>query len=146
MNFTNDKLISPEKRLYFIVIYLLFYEGHWRPFCRNMGISGEMYKAWLGENQHEAEEIIKSMKARLKKEVQKELGITDEDAIDNETPTVESIKREILIRLRERVTVETDSAKLAVALKALDKYEKDETDKKTKKKKSIYDELKEGGM
>lgn len=143
MNYLNNRLIKPEKRLYFIVIYLLFYDGRWRTFCREMGITGPMYEAWLGEKQHEAEEIIKSMKARLKNEAIKELGIESPEDLNDKTPTVDSIKNDILIRLKERVTVETDSAKLAAALKVLQKFEEELTDKKKSKKKSIYDELKE---
>ena len=143
MNLCNNRLIKPEKRLYFIVIYLLFYEDRWRTFCREMGITGPMFEAWKSEKQHEAEEIIKSMKARLKKEVQKELGVKSQEELDEGIPTVESIQRDILTRLKERVAVETDSAKLAAALKVLHKYEEETSEKKKSKKKSIYDELKE---
>lgn len=143
MNYLNNQLIKPEKRLYFIVIYLLFYGDRWRTFCREMGITGPMFEAWKGEKQFEAEEIIKSMKERLKKEVQKELGVASPEELEENIPTVDSIKKEILTRLKERVTVETDSAKLAAALKVLHKYEEETSEKKKSTKKSIYDELKE---
>lgn len=146
MNYLNNRLIKPEKRLYFIVIYLLFYEGRWRTFCREMGITGPMYEAWLSDKQFEAEEVIKSMKDRLRKEVIKELGVQSQEDIENKIPTVESIKNDILTRLKERVTVETDSAKLAAALKVLQKFEEDVVEKKKSSKKTIYDELKEGGI
>lgn len=146
MNYCSNRLIKPEKRLYFIVIYLLFYDGRWRSFCREMGITGPMYEAWLGEKQFEAEEIIKSMKERLKQEVKKELGVESSQEAQDKIPTVESIKNDILTRLKERVTVETDSAKLAAALKVLQKFEEETAEKKKASKKSIYDELKEGGL
>lgn len=146
MNFCNDKLIKPEKRLYMVVIYLLFYYGHKRMFCRDMGISTPMLDAWMNDKLHEAEEVVRTMKSTMKKELQKELGVSDEQGNEDEIPTVESIKKNILIRLQERVAVEPDSAKLAAALKVLQKYGEEQDEKKKSSKKTIYDELKEGGI
>ena len=145
LNFLRDDLIKPEKRLYFVVLYLLFYYGRKRMFCRDMGISGPMLEAWIGDKLHEAEEVIRTMKATMKKEIQKDMGIVPDGETDD-TPTVESIKKNILVRLSERVSVEPDAAKLAAALKVLHKYDQEETEKKKSRKKSIYDDLKDGGI
>jgi hypothetical protein len=75
----------------------------------------------------------------VKKDVMEELGMTINDA---PVPTPDSIKSKILIKLNDAVMNESDPAKLAGALKVLDKYEKDEKEVKKTKKASIYDDLK----
>lgn len=148
INQFNSKLIRPEKILYFLVIYLMFYgTSKRRTFCRDMGIGTVMFDAWMNEKQHEAEETIRSFKANLKKELKKELvasgAAVSEDG--EEVPTVDSIKDLILGRLHEQVRVETDPAKLAAALKVLQKYGTEVEEKKSSKKVTLYDELKNGG-
>ena len=146
MNPLSNKLTSKEKRLYFVVIYLLFYDGHKSFFARDFGISKAILEAWIAEKVYEAEEIINSMKDRMRKEVMKDLGVQNADELAEEAPTVESLKADILKRLKERVSLEIDSHKLAGALKILHQFEKDAGEKKTNKNATIYDDLMNGGQ
>lgn len=146
MNPLSNKLTSKEKRLYFVVIYLLFYDGHKAFFARDFGISKAILEAWIAEKVYEAEEIINSMKDRMRKEVMKDLGVQNADELAEEAPTVESLKADILKRLKERVSLEIDSHKLAGALKILHQFEKDAGEKKTNKNATIYDDLMNGGQ
>jgi hypothetical protein len=145
MNPLSNKLTKPEKRLYFVVIYLLFYDGHKSFFARDFGISKAILEAWIAEKVYEAEEIIASMKDKMKKEVMKDLGVQNAEELAEEAPTVESLKTEILKRLKERVSLEIDSHKLAGALKILHQFEKDAGEKKASKNTTIYDDLMNGG-
>lgn len=145
MNPLSNTLTKPEKRLYCVVIYLLFYDGHKSFFARDFGISKAILEAWIGEKAFEAEEVIDSMKAKMRTEIMKDLNIENPEEAANEPPTVESIKRDILFRLKERVSSEIDSQKLASALKLLHQFEKEEGEKKSNKKTTIYDDLMNGG-
>ena len=145
MNPLSNTLTKPEKRLYYVVIYLLFYEGHKAFFARDFGISKAILEAWMAEKAFEAEEVIDSMKTKMRAEIMKDLNIENPEQAAYEPPTVESIKREILIRLKERVSSEIDSHKLAGALKILHQFEKEEGEKKSSKKTTIYDDLMNGG-
>ena len=146
MNPLSNKLTSKEKRLYYVVIYLLFYDGHKSFFARDFGISKAILEAWIAEKVYEAEEIINSMKDRLRKDIMKDLNIEDVDKLAEEAPTVESLKADILKRLKERVSLEIDSHKLAGALKILHQFEKDAGEKKTNKNATIYEDLMNGGQ
>lgn len=143
VNQFNSKLIRPEKIMYFLVIYLMFYPGKKRAFCRDMGIGLVMLDAWMREKQGEAEECINSLKRRLKDEIKEELGIDEGEK--EPVPTVDSIKNHILRRLHDQVKREIDPAKLAGALKVLQKYGTEMEEKRSTKKTSIYDEIKNGG-
>lgn len=139
VNFKNKDLIRPEKRLYFIVIYMLFYNGKHRKFCRDMMLSVEMFNCWMEENEQAAIEVIEAIKRNILKEAgQKVIGKGEGEHI----PTPEEIKNDILIKLSDSVKTERDPQKLANALKVLDAYGKQEDEKKKTKEKSIYDELK----
>ena len=144
VNQFNSKLIREEKIIYFLVIYLLFYPGRKRAFCRDMGIGLVMLDAWMREKQSQAEECISSMRRNMRAEIMKDLGI-DDGQEQEPVPTVESIKNHILTRLHEQVKLETDPAKLAGALKVLQKYGTEMEEKKNNKKTTLYDELKNGG-
>lgn len=135
----SDKLVRPEKKIMMCALYLMFYRDRPRIFVRDMSLGKVIFDAWLSVYKGKAEELLQTYKDGVKKDVMEELGMTINDA---PVPTPDSIKSKILIKLNDVVMNESDPAKLAGALKVLDKYEKDEKEVKKSKKASIYDDLK----
>lgn len=142
-NFRDSKLIRPEKRFFFIVLFLMFYNNKKAVFCRDMGIGTVMFRDWLEENEADARQYIAEFRAKVAKEeggFKNANGDTEEEPV----PTAESLKEMVLTKLHKAIKSETDPQKLANTLKVLDKYDKDGKESSKKKAESLYDELKKG--
>jgi hypothetical protein len=135
----SDKLVRKEKKVLICALYLMFYKGKPKTFAMYMGLSQIILDTWLKEYMGQATEMLDTYKDRMKKDIMEDLGISDDDV---PAPTASSIKAKILNRLYDSVQGENDPAKLASALKILDKYDKDEKEVKKSKTTTIYDDLK----
>lgn len=137
----SNKLVREDKKIMMVALYMMFYNNRKRIFCRDMGIGVVIFESWLTVYKIKADELIQNFKDNVRKSFLEEYGIEQNEA---PVPTVDSIKANILTKLYDAVKVETDPAKLASALKVIDKYQDDEAEKKKKKTKdsNIYDSIK----
>lgn len=143
VNFRDSKLIRPEKRFFFVVLFLMFYGNKKGIFCRDMGIGSVMFRDWMEENEAEALQYIAQFKDKVVKEAtgaKTGCSMVEEEPI----PTAQELKQIVLSKLHNAIKSETDPQKLANTLKVLDKYDKDGKEESKKKADSLYDELKKG--
>lgn len=137
----SDKLVREDKKIMIVALYLMFYPSRKKIFCRDMGLGMVIFESWLQVYKIKACEVIQNYNENLRKSFLEEYGM---EASETPVPTVDSIKANILKKLYDAVKTETDPAKLASALKVVDKFQEDDAEKKKKKSKdsNIYDAIK----
>ena len=131
----NTKLTRKEKKFFFIVIFLMFYKGKEKAFCRDMCIPTAVFRIWLDECKDSATEFIDDYTANIK-------GEKKSKNEDEPIPTIDELKNQILVKMQKSITIEADPSKLANTLKILNMYAKEKEVEDKNKQVNIYDELK----
>lgn len=133
----NTKLVRQEKKFFFIVIFLMFYNGKEKAFCRDMCIPTAVFKIWLDECRESVTDYIDEYTAKIK-------GEKKSSKEDELVPTIDELKNQILVKMQKSISIESDPSKLANTLKILNMYAKEKEVEDKNKQVNIYDELKKG--
>lgn len=134
----SSKLVRKEKKLNLAVLYYMFYKGKDGTFCRDMGLPAAIFKVWKEDYGEEAQKFIDEYHAKVK-------GEKKPNPDEEEPPTIDDLKKRILIKISKAVGSESDPSKLAATLKIINGYGNEEKEEKKAKKTSIYEEIKKNG-